>query len=98
MVPPSHHVHSLSLSQRCDSYADCVDQSDEVSCEILRLPDGYRASSAPNPKGRRSNESDPATLLEVFLDINVISYSSVDVMEATITVDFVMVMTWSDTR
>ncbi len=58
---------------------------------MIAFPEGYRGSSAPPPR----NDDTPRT---VHLEIDVNSYSGVDVKALTLTIDFVLCMEWYDSR
>ncbi|TRY78459.1 hypothetical protein TCAL_11687 [Tigriopus californicus] len=81
----------IDLTLRCENNQNCEDGSDEIQCTILELPDGYRTSSPPPP----AILSEP---VKIDLNIDIISFSEIDVNKMKISIDFYLSMTWFDPR
>ncbi|XP_047479834.1 glutamate-gated chloride channel subunit beta-like [Penaeus chinensis] len=80
----------LPMEMKCDSQADCPDESDENDCELMTIPESYR----PNipPRSSQSNAAYPVRLHVSVLALEIIT----DKME--IVMDFEVTLLWLDRR
>ncbi|XP_069972834.1 uncharacterized protein [Penaeus vannamei] len=80
----------LPMEMRCDSQADCPDESDENHCELMTIPESYRRHIPP-----RSSQNDAA--YPVSLHVSVLALEIItDKME--IVMDFEVTLQWLDRR
>lgn len=80
----------IDKSRRCDLSVDCDDQSDEMDCSVVVVPEGYSAQLPP-PTYR-------ATPLPILFSLNITSVRQFDLVSFTIAIDVYMRMTWKDRR
>ncbi len=43
----SNHGNCIHISKRCNGEVDCPDRSDELNCNIIKIPNNYRAKYHP---------------------------------------------------
>ncbi|XP_042226467.1 uncharacterized protein LOC121869287 [Homarus americanus] len=81
----------INLNLRCNLELDCEDHSDELNCESLIIPPGYK-KRLPPPK---VNSYTPAS---VFIDCDIVLVRKLDLLNSQITMDVVIKRTWYDSR
>lgn len=83
----------LILSFRCDGHIDCVDKTDEISCETLMVDRSY-IKEIPAPPD--SGDSDGLT--SILADVEVLSVLEINEVEGIFDVQFMLSLTWVDNR
>ena len=78
----------VSMKLRCDAKTDCEDESDEDSCDITVLPQGYLNSKIPRPKN--------SPLLVVNVSMTIKNFLAVDELKNSFTVAATFSRTWFD--
>nr|XP_027231093.1 uncharacterized protein LOC113822752 [Penaeus vannamei] len=81
----------IDLEQRCDLRVDCPDNSDEIGCDKLVLPEDYLSQLTPPG----SQVGGP---LGVNLSISLHGFSEINVQDMKLTVDFTLLLSWYDMR
>ncbi|XP_042869707.1 uncharacterized protein LOC122251682 [Penaeus japonicus] len=81
----------IDLEQRCDLRVDCPDNSDEIGCGKLVLPEDYL--SQLTPPGEQIGGP-----LGVNLSISLHGFSEINVQDMKLTVDFTLLLSWFDIR
>ena len=87
---------SVNLSQVCDGRSDCVDKSDELNCEVIRLDLSYLKSvppPAPTMLDLDSNEK-----LKLFLNVTLESVLDINEVGSLIQVQLQVTLSWIDSR
>uniref|UniRef100_A0A0N7Z9T0 C-type lectin domain-containing protein n=1 Tax=Scylla olivacea TaxID=85551 RepID=A0A0N7Z9T0_SCYOL len=80
----------IRKDRRCDLSVDCADQSDEMDCSVVVVPDGYSAQlPPPTYKG---------TSLPIHFTLNITSVRTFDLVSFTIGIDVYIKMQWRDRR
>ena len=80
----------IKKSRRCDLSVDCDDQSDEMDCSVVMIPDGYSAQlPPPTYKG---------TALPILFAVNITSVREFNLVSFTIGIDVYIRMQWRDRR
>ncbi|KAG7155949.1 Glutamate-gated chloride channel-like 8 [Homarus americanus] len=74
----------------CNSYNDCLDHSDELNCEVIKVPRGYSEDNFPP-----SFTNDP---LSIYFLINITSIRIFDLTSFTIAIDAIWHTKWNDSR
>ena len=82
----------IDISRRCDKIFDCLDESDETSCDSISFPVSYLKAHAPSTKGELSKEIKMATK---YIIQNI---DSIDTMKMMIGVTISIQMYWNDHR
>ena len=80
----------IDINSLCDLKADCPDKSDEKDCEQLILPGDYRGEKFPIQDSR-----EPIVL---FVNTSILAFPTIDTLQSTYLVDFVLSMRWIDPR
>ncbi|XP_045119593.1 uncharacterized protein LOC123509383 isoform X2 [Portunus trituberculatus] len=76
--------------RRCDLSTDCPDDSDELTCEVVKTAEGYNPSLPP------PRQSSLPTALYLF--INITSIRKFDVQSFTLAVDTIITLRWNESR
>lgn len=76
--------------QRCDFSMDCPDHSDELSCKVVKAPEGYNPSLPPP---RLSSGPFP-----LYFHLNITSVSNFDVQTFMLAVDAIITLRWNESR
>ncbi|XP_076056292.1 uncharacterized protein LOC143034241 [Oratosquilla oratoria] len=80
----------IDLLSRCNLKMDCPDQSDEMGCSVVNVPQGYRPTiPPPSPIGGS---------LPVNFSIDVASFPSIIAQEQTFTISLKLNLNWQDIR
>ncbi|XP_069971531.1 gamma-aminobutyric acid receptor subunit theta-like [Penaeus vannamei] len=82
--------HCIRKRLRCDLSVDCSDQSDEMNCDVVIIPEGY---SVKIPPPREAVKPVP---FKVFLTIR--SIKDFDLTKFRLTVDLMASVKWTDSR
>nr|XP_027227686.1 ligand-gated ion channel 50-like [Penaeus vannamei] len=80
----------ISKSRRCDLTLDCADQSDEMGCSVVLVPDGY-APKLPPP-------TIDARPVPVHVALNLTSIREFKLVDFKISADFIFRLQWLDSR
>lgn len=80
----------IEKSRRCDLSVDCDDQSDELDCSVVVVPQGY-ASQLPPPTYK-------GTPLPILFGLNITSVRQFDLVSFSIAIDVYVRMQWKDRR
>jgi hypothetical protein len=80
----------IPIGQRCDLVDDCSDASDEADCSILDIGEDYRSGSFPILKSGGP--------VPVKINVTILSFAEINTVALGITVDFILLMKWSDPR
>ncbi|XP_050740132.1 uncharacterized protein LOC127010309 isoform X2 [Eriocheir sinensis] len=80
----------VPLSQRCDLRVNCPDNTDEIGCEKLQLPEDYLASLTP-----AGVDPGPLTLN---LSLDILGFSEINLRDLKLTVDLATSLSWYDQR
>lgn len=80
----------ISKDRRCDLSIDCPDQSDELRCTVIKVPNGY-SEKLPPPK----INSEPIPLL---ISVNLTSFKEFNLVSFTISIDVLWQLRWYDQR
>ena len=83
--------HCINIDNRCDETRQCIDGSDELSCELVNIPPSYSVSNAPMP-------FDGHETLEVGTKIIVLSIDSIDSVDMIVTLTMKIDLQWYDSR
>ena len=81
----------IDRNHRCDQKYDCLDRTDESSCDIVLFPASYKKSLVP-----RSDSGDQKSLPVVLNAI--IKSVDIDTMKTAMTLAFQLKQTWFDNR
>lgn len=76
--------------RRCDLATDCPDHSDELTCRVVKAPEGYNPSLPP-PR----LSSGPVPL---YFHLNITSVTNFDVQTFMLGVDAILTLRWNESR
>lgn len=76
--------------RRCDLATDCPDHSDELTCRVVKAPEGYNPSLPPP---RLSLGPVP-----LYFHLNITSVSNFDVQKFMLGVDAILTLRWNESR
>ncbi|XP_069184718.1 uncharacterized protein [Procambarus clarkii] len=82
----------IDLAARCDAKSDCGDETDEDSCSILQVPQGYRSFKPPK------NLEDPSQPLQPYFKFQFLRFLKIEDVEETINLEFIVSIHWRDSR
>ena len=74
------------LSDKCNTEIDCDDKSDEINCDYLRFGSNYAKELIPREGTNNA--------LVVYLNISVIAFPNIDVVNLKFTSDFYLNLRW----
>ncbi|XP_069971530.1 ligand-gated ion channel 50-like [Penaeus vannamei] len=80
----------ISKSRRCDLTLDCADQSDEMGCSVVLVPDGYAPKLPPPTIDVRP--------VPVHVALNLTSIREFKLVDFKISADFIFRLQWLDSR
>ena len=83
----------VNMEQRCDQLPDCRDQSDEQSCNILILKEGYNKNVAPI----RSNQG-RKEMVNVSISIDLLKLVDIKEKDYSIKIQFSITLDWMENR
>ena len=83
----------VSIEQRCDQLPDCRDQSDEQSCNILILKEGYNKNVVPV----RSNQG-KKEMVNVSISIDLLKLVDIKEKDYSIKIQFSITLDWMENR
>ena len=86
----------VSMKKRCDQLHDCNDRSDEKSCNLLILSDGYNKNVSPFR--RKSFVDGTITPVTVNVTIRLLKMMEIDENENSIDLQFEIMLEWTDYR
>lgn len=81
----------IHLHQRCDMEVNCPDDSDEVNCSFVVLPEGYNDMTPP-PR------ADPSSPINVSLHIHIFSIRAFDLTGFNYVCELEVRIAWNDMR
>ena len=87
----------VKMEERCDQVLDCVDESDEVDCNIVVLKKSYR-KSAPPVVTKRENKTRKVNPAKVKVSLTLLDISAIKVPENEIDIKFNAELEWNETR
>ncbi|XP_042233824.1 uncharacterized protein LOC121874013 isoform X1 [Homarus americanus] len=76
--------------KRCDQEVDCPDNTDELNCDVIKIPEGYSAQLAPPAV------DSPQLSLHISLDIT--SIRDFNILGFMVAVDIIQSIKWKDAR
>ncbi|KAK8394760.1 hypothetical protein O3P69_005914 [Scylla paramamosain] len=76
--------------RRCDLSTDCPDDSDELTCEVVKTAEGYNPSLPPPRQSSRP--------LALYLYLNITSVRKFDVQTFSLAVDTIITLRWNESR
>ena len=82
----------IAISKRCNKITDCLDGSDEISCDVILFPVSYIKAHAPSDTSVSLNEVRIATRY-IIENIN-----AIDTMQMKIGLTISIQLTWKDER
>ena len=82
--------HCIPLEDRCNTYHDCKDHTDEVNCENMEIKDGYVKEILPVPETR-----EPCM---VYINVSINTYPVISTKNVRFTADFYLNLRWRDLR
>ena len=80
----------IPINDLCDLTANCPDKTDEKDCQQLTIPADY--------KGEKFPILDSKEPLKLFTNISILSFPTIDTLQSTYLVDFVISLRWLDPR
>lgn len=80
----------INKHRNCDMITDCPDQTDELNCKIVIVPEGYSEELSP-PR----ETSDP---LVIYFLINITSVRTFDLAAFAVAIDAIWHTKWHDSR
>lgn len=81
----------ISKDRRCNHELDCVDESDEIKCEVFNVLTGYEPNVPPTPVIGTIH-------LELFFNIKITGIREFSLSNFAITVDAIIYISWKDPR
>jgi hypothetical protein len=81
----------VDLVTRCDGKVDCEDKSDEFECRLVEESLTYKRQQIPPPQSNK-------TAVEVKMSIEVINLGRIDEIKATVDFQYILHLTWFETR
>ena len=82
--------HCIPLEDRCNTYHNCKDHTDEVNCENMEIKDGYVKEILPVPETR-----EPCM---VYINVSINTYPVISTKNVRFTADFYLNLRWRDLR
>lgn len=81
----------IILDKKCDLRVDCLDQSDEEGCTLLKIQPGYSVTIPPPPVSRNKP-------LEVNISVVIISFPVIKTQDLVFETNFKISLAWQDIR
>ncbi|KAG7170875.1 Glutamate-gated chloride channel-like 3 [Homarus americanus] len=81
----------IELWQRCDLRVDCPDQSDESSCSLVEVPQGYSTTIPPPPLSHSHT-------LPITFFAEIMAFPSIITQDLTMMATFKLALRWRDVR
>ena len=82
----------ISMSKRCNKRSDCNDESDEESCQLVRIPNSYEKIDYP-VLHEEGNE-----VVYLVTQFNVLTVDIIDTLKMLIGITFEIRIYWNDNR
>ena len=84
----------IPMGNRCDQTANCVDESDEIDCQLIIMRN-YNKNIAPFTVNQVNNEIDAVA---VNISANIIEILKINEVEQSFQVKFGLLLSWFDSR
>ena len=81
----------VNLDFRCDEKPHCKDKSDELECRLIEEDKSYKKCITPPPIGENKK-------LSIELAVDIVAVGDIMEIESTIDVQFIMYMSWLESR
>ena len=81
----------IPLENRCDGKSDCVDETDEMDCQLINFKSSYIKDISPPPQGDEK-------FLKIKISMDIILVSRLDEIGQIFSTKFRMYTKWKDTR
>lgn len=81
---------------RCDHKRNCVDNSDEVGCELIKVPMGYIRDRPPQPAKRVRQDDKTESLTEVKAELTILDILAIDDSSSTFKLFYTLELVWTD--
>ncbi|KAG7162378.1 Low-density lipoprotein receptor-related protein 1-like 5, partial [Homarus americanus] len=76
--------------KRCDQEVDCPDNTDELNCDVINIPEGYSAQLAP--------PAIDSSQLSLHISLDITSIREFDILGFVVAVDITQSIKWRDAR
>ncbi|XP_071524589.1 uncharacterized protein [Panulirus ornatus] len=80
----------IKKTKRCDQKADCPDTTDELNCDVIKIPEGYSAELAP--------PAVDAPLMSLHISLDITSVRDFDILGFKFAIDIIQSIKWKDAR
>ncbi|XP_071524576.1 LOW QUALITY PROTEIN: uncharacterized protein [Panulirus ornatus] len=80
----------IKKTKRCDQEVDCPDTTDELNCDVIKIPEGYSAELAP--------PAVDAPLMSLHISLDITSIREFDILGFKLAIDIIQSMKWRDAR